>query len=135
MASPGIMMSRWKRMLVIANWFFHLIHLSLVGFTMTGWLVPRWRKAHLVSLAIVWASWLLLGLYVGHLGYCPLTDWHWQVKRQLGEFLLPPSYIEYLYWQAGGGDVPDKRMANIIAAAMGFVTLLSLGIGLRNRRN
>jgi len=30
------------------------------------------------------------------MGYCPCTDWHWQVKVTLGETNLPNSYITYL---------------------------------------
>ena len=28
-------------------------------------------------------------------GYCPCTDWHWEIKRRLGEVDLPNSYIKY----------------------------------------
>jgi hypothetical protein len=28
-------------------------------------------------------------------GYCPCTDWHWEVKRALGASNLPYSYIKY----------------------------------------
>jgi hypothetical protein len=41
-------------------------------------------------------SWLFLGLIVGTLGYCPLTDWHFSVLKKLGETNLPYSYIKYL---------------------------------------
>jgi hypothetical protein len=40
------------------------------------------------------ASWFILGLWFG-LGYCPVTDWQWQVKSKLGERNLPASFIEY----------------------------------------
>lgn len=40
-------------------------------------------------------SWLILGIWYG-LGYCFLTDWHWQVKRQLGQMNLPNSFITFL---------------------------------------
>jgi hypothetical protein len=41
-------------------------------------------------------SWLFLGLIVGTLGYCPLTEWHFKVLEKLGETNLPYSYVKYL---------------------------------------
>ena len=40
-------------------------------------------------------SWLGLGIFFG-IGYCPLTDIHWELKRELGENDLPASFIKYL---------------------------------------
>ena len=40
-------------------------------------------------------SWLGLGIFFG-IGYCPLTDIHWKLKRELGENDLPASFIKYL---------------------------------------
>jgi hypothetical protein len=41
------------------------------------------------------ASWVILGIWFGW-GYCPLTDWHWEVLRKMGENMLPNSYIAYI---------------------------------------
>jgi Protein of Unknown function (DUF2784) len=38
--------------------------------------------------------WFILGIWFGW-GYCPLTDWQWHVKEQLGETNLPSSFITY----------------------------------------
>jgi len=38
---------------------------------------------------------------VGAIGYCPLTDGHWQIKRLRGEEILPHSYIDYLLQTIG----------------------------------
>ena len=47
-------------------------------------------------MGVVVGCWFLLGLKYG-IGYCPLTDWNWQVKEQLGESSLPHSFIKYLW--------------------------------------
>ncbi|MDB5263092.1 MAG: hypothetical protein JWQ14_2373 [Adhaeribacter sp.] len=70
------------------------LHLLIIGFNLFGWLWPRFRKPHLLLVAATAASWLLLGLWFG-LGYCPITDWQWQVKVKLGERNLPNSFIKY----------------------------------------
>ena len=29
-------------------------------------------------------------------GYCPCTDWHWQIRRRLGDYDIPNSYIKFV---------------------------------------
>ena len=117
--------------LVIGDWLLHMLHTGLIIFLLVGWKIPAWRKLHLTLALLVWLSWVILGLMVGHIGYCPLTDWHWQLKQSMGIYNLPPSYIEYLYWKLGGGDVSDKRVANLTAAVMVLVTAASLWLRVR----
>lgn len=38
----------------------------------------------------------MAGLWVGTIGYCPLTDWHWQIKEARGLGPMPDSFIDYL---------------------------------------
>ena len=47
-------------------------------------------------LLLTGGSWLILGLIVGTLGYCPFTDWHFSVLDKLGKTGLPDSYVKYL---------------------------------------
>ena len=109
---------------------YHALHIILIGFILSGWLVKRWRKIHFMAILIIWVSWIGLGWYVGYIGYCPLTDWHWQHLQALahsrGESItLPPSYIEYLLWQAGSGDLPDKAVSDGVAVVFVAITVLS----------
>ncbi len=69
-------------------------HLLLVAFNLFGWIWHKTRRLHLIVILSTMLSWFVLGLWYG-IGYCPFTDWHWQVKRQLGEENLPGSYIKY----------------------------------------
>ena len=71
-----------------------LLHAALVLFNLTGWIWQRTRRLHLLVVGLTLASWVGLGVWFGW-GYCPLTDWHWQVKANLGETALPASYIKY----------------------------------------
>lgn len=72
-----------------------IIHLLLIGFNLFAWIPKATRKIHLVVAGITLASWFLLGIWYGW-GYCPITDWQWQVKEKLGETNLPNSFIKYL---------------------------------------
>lgn len=79
----------------VLDYFFVIVHTSLILFNLTGWIWKRVRLLHLISLIITGGSWWILGLFYG-LGYCPLTDWHYRVLNNLGQYNLPISYIKYL---------------------------------------
>ena len=60
-----------------------LLHSLLIIFVLTGWAIKKTRKTHLTLLGLTLFSRLGLG-YWYRFGYCPLTDWHWQLKRRQG---------------------------------------------------
>ena len=71
-----------------------VVHAALIGFNALGWAWPRARRIHLVAIGATLLSWFGLGVVYGW-GYCPLTDWHWRIKRALGETGLPASWVKY----------------------------------------
>lgn len=99
------------------------LHLVIIGFNLFGWIWPATRKLHFVLVLLTAASWLLLGLWYG-IGYCPITDWQWQVKEKLGEKDLPASFIKYYADQISGRDISatliDLVTAGSFAAAAGL---------------
>lgn len=99
------------------------LHLVIIGFNLFGWIWPATRKLHFVLVLLTAASWLLLGLWYG-IGYCPITDWQWQVKEKLGEKDLPASFIKYYADLISGRDISatliDLVTAGSFAAAAGL---------------
>ncbi len=81
-------------MLRLLDIFFTVFHIGLVLFNLSGWIWAKTRKAHLITITATLASWFILGAWYGW-GYCPFTEWHWQVKEKLGEQNLPSSFIKY----------------------------------------
>ena len=75
--------------------FFVIFHTALTLFNLLGWIWKPLRKANLITLLLTGGSWFILGLFFG-MGYCPLTDWHFDILRQMGQTNLPSSYIKYL---------------------------------------
>ncbi|MFC1731941.1 DUF2784 family protein [candidate division KSB1 bacterium] len=75
--------------------FFIGFHSILIMFNVLGWIWKPIRKANLITLLLTGTSWFLLGVFYGW-GYCPLTDWHFEVLKKLGKTSLPLSYTEYL---------------------------------------
>ena len=87
-------------MIQLLDYALFFLHVAVIGFNLFGWIPRCTRKYHLWVVALTLGSWLLLGLKYG-LGYCFLTDLHWQVKRNLGETNLPHSFITYLFDSLG----------------------------------
>lgn len=81
-------------MLSFTDHIFFWAHILIISLNLFGWILPFFRKWHLWLVGATLFSWLVLGFWYG-LGYCFLTDWHWQIKRQLGEIALPASFVKY----------------------------------------
>ena len=95
--------------------FFLVFHTALILFNLFGWLWHKTRRLNLVTLLATAFSWFGLGLRYGF-GYCPCTDWHWQVKLKLGEYNIPNSYIKYLIDTFTGLDV-DAGLVDVLTGA------------------
>ena len=105
-------------MLVLLDLLLSFFHLALVAFNLFGWIPRRTRKAHLISVTLTAASWFVLGIWYG-MGYCPITDWQWEVKEKLGERDLPASFIKYFADKISGRDI-DADIVNI-GTLIGFI--------------
>lgn len=85
-------------MLNVLDLIFLWLHIVIILFNLFGWIWKITRKPHLIILAATLFSWLILGMKYG-LGYCFLTDWHWEIKMKLGETNLPNSFVKYFFDQ------------------------------------
>ena len=89
--------------------FFFVFHSTLIVLILFGW---AWKKTRLFNLAIILLtafSWFVLGIWYGY-GYCPSTDWHWQVRAKLGIRDMPSSYTKFLVDSFTGWDVKQKTV-------------------------
>jgi hypothetical protein len=84
-----------NNLLVFADYFFLIFHSLLICFNLFAWLWKPLRKLHFAIISLTLGSWVFLGIWYGW-GYCPLTDWHWEILQRLGEKDLPASYISYI---------------------------------------
>ena len=80
-------------MLELTDTLLHILHISIIIINLTFWMSTRTLRLAQVTLGLTLISWIGFGFSYG-LGYCFLTDWHWQVKEALGERDLPVSYIK-----------------------------------------
>jgi len=100
-------------------------HFALIGFNLFGWISPRTRKAHLITVAATAFSWFVLGIWFGW-GYCPITHWQWNVKKQLGETNLPNSFIKYYADKISGKDI-DALIVDRVTLIV-FLTVIVLTV-------
>jgi hypothetical protein len=96
------------------NLAFFVVHTAWTLFTCVGWIWKRTRVMQLVAALLTALSWLGLGAWYGW-GYCPFTDWHWQVRARLG-YHDPPSYVR----------VADALAVGVLAGALGLSVWLTV---------
>lgn len=111
--------------------FFFVFHGGLILFFLIGWIWRKTRRTHLVAIGLTFLSWFGLGIFFGW-GYCPCTDWHWEVKRKIGETNLPKSYVKY-YLDKLSGVTWEPIMVDIVVMIIGLLTLvLSIWLNLND---
>jgi len=118
----------------ILDILFVVFHTSLTLFNLLGWIWNKTRLANLITLALTGASWLFLGLLVGMLGYCPLTDWHFDILEKLGKTDLPTSYIKYLIDRLTGLDVNQTLVDKVTLYSFIAALAISLFLNIKDFR-
>ena len=121
-------------MYIFLDWFFTFLHIAIIGFNLLGWIWPRTRKAHFICVMLTLFSWVVLGIWYGF-GYCPITDWQWQVKEHLGETNLPNSFIKYYADKLSGRDIDAKFIDTSTAIGFGLAVLIALYFRLRRKND
>lgn len=112
----------WLHLLDIT---YTVLHVLIIGFNLVGWIWRATRRWHLYCVLLTAASWLLLGIWYG-IGYCPLTEWQWRVKSQLGETDLPNSFIKYQIDKLTGIDAAPLWIDTVTAVSFGIVFVISI---------
>ena len=110
--------------------FFTLFHTCLVIFNLLGWIWKKTRRLNLICILLTAASWLILGIFYGF-GYCPLTDWHFNILRKLGYTDLPNSYLSYLFTRITGLQI-DQNLVDMLTL-WGLIIALVISLYLNFR--
>jgi len=100
-------------------------HFAIIGFNLFGWIWRKTRKAHLIVVAATAFSWFILGIWFGW-GYCPITQWQWNVKEKLGETDLPNSFVKYYADKISGRSI-DPSLVDA-ATLVTFLTIIALTV-------
>ena len=105
--------------------FFFGFHTVIIFFNLFGWIWKKTRKFNLILLLLTAFSWFILGIWYGF-GFCPSTEWHWQVRVKLELYDMPLSYIKFLIDSITDWNV-NARMVDMITLLL-FLTALILSI-------
>jgi hypothetical protein len=122
-----------ETILKIVDIFFYGFHTVLILFNVFGWLVPRWRFAHFISLLLTAFSWFILGIWFGW-GYCLCTDWHWQVREMLGYQDMSSSYIHFLILKITNVDIPEHLVDSYTLIIFVLIFIISAYLNVRKWR-
>ena len=116
----------------LLNVGFFVFHTAWIGFNCVGWRWRRTRRWHLVTLVLTALSWFGLGAWYGW-GYCPCTDWHWQVRERMG-YVDPPSYTQLLIGELTGIDVGTAAANALTLGVLVVAGAISVVVNLRDWR-
>jgi hypothetical protein len=112
---------------------FFVFHTGWIGFNCVGWAWRRTRRWQFATVSLTALSWFGLGIWYGW-GYCPCTDWHWQIRARLG-YHDPPSYIQLLIRELTGIDL-DPDSANALAlGTLVVISVLTTVLNIRDLRS
>jgi len=120
-------------MLQILDIFFTLLHLVIILFNLIGWVWAKTRRVHFYCILLTAISWFILGIWYGW-GYCPITDWQWQIKETLGEGNLPNSFIKYFADQVSGEDINTHLIDTLTVVLFVLAAGLSVYVNFVKKR-
>ena len=120
-------------MLQFLNIFFFVFHTAFTIFNIVGWIFPKTRKVHLITMLLTAGSWFILGIWFG-MGYCACTDWHWNVREQLGYNDRSDSYIHFLLLKVTGIDFDPQLVENVTLIVFLGCFVLSVWLNVRDWR-
>ncbi|HYG51037.1 MAG TPA: DUF2784 domain-containing protein [Flavobacteriales bacterium] len=115
----------------LLNYFFFVFHTGLILFNTFGYLFRRTRKWNLFTLLATAFSWFIMGIWYGW-GYCFCTDWHWQVREQLGYHDMSYSYNHFLILKLTGINF-SEQLVDVVTVVVFFTSLgLSIFLNIRD---
>jgi hypothetical protein len=115
------------------DWLFTLLHIVIIGFNLFGWIWPSTRKLHLIIVALTLGCWLILGIWYG-IGYCPITDWQWQIKERLGEVNLPNSFVKYYADKISGQHISAALIDTITGISFATAIIITIYVNFIRRK-
>ena len=116
----------------VLNISFFVFHSSWILFNCLGWICRPTRAWQLATVSLTALSWFGLGIWYGW-GYCPCTEWHWQVRARLGHH-DPPSYIQLMIHEVFGVGLSPNTADALALVTLTAVAGISIRLNLRDWR-
>lgn len=117
-------------MLDVLNILFFVTHNALIAFNLVGWIWPRMRTLHLLTVGATLFSWIVMGAWFGW-GYCLCADWHFEIRKKLGIHGGESSYTEMLLNQIPGVTVSRVLADRITIGGLIVIVLATAVVWIR----
>ncbi|MEO9477329.1 MAG: DUF2784 domain-containing protein [Cyclobacteriaceae bacterium] len=121
-------------MLQFLDYFLTYFHTALILFVLSGWIFPQTRRSHALLLILILIAWFGIGVYKGVLGYCPLTDWHWDIKRERGERGMSSSFVEYMVEKISGINFSRKLVDGFTLGGLIMACIMAVVMSFKSRK-
>jgi hypothetical protein len=108
-----------------------VFHTAWLVFTCIGWAWRRTRRWQLATVTLTALSWFGLGYWYGW-GYCPATDWHWQIRARLG-YDDPPTYVQLLIREMTGIHLDTWTSNALSLTVLLTAAILTIVLNIRDR--
>jgi len=115
------------------NIFFFIFHTVFTLFNVAGWIFPKTRKLNLITLLLTAFSWFVVGIWKG-IGFCYCTEWHWQVREQLGYHDQTGSYIHFLILKLTGANLNISLVETTTVVVFAVSLMMSVWLNVRDWR-
>lgn len=115
------------------NIFFFVFHTAFTLFNVAGWIFSKTRKLNLITLLLTAFSWFVVGIWKG-IGFCYCTEWHWQVREQLGYHDQTRSYIHFLILKLTGANLNISLVETATVVVFGVSLAMSVWLNVRDYR-
>jgi hypothetical protein len=112
-------------MLYILDAILDVFHITLILINLFGWISVKTLKLTVFVQCSTLISWFGLGVVYGW-GYCFITDWHWQIKYNLGVVDLPHSYTKLLADKIFNANFPSNIVDQLTIGLFFFACLCSV---------
>lgn len=111
---------------------FFVFHTALILFNLVGWAWASTRRLHFICIAATLFSWFVMGAFYGF-GYCLCTDWHFQVRRNLGLSVFGHTYLQLMAKVFSGIEM-SQAVSNLLAGGgLLFILVAMVAIWIRQR--
>ena len=111
----------------------NMIHITIIMINAFGWIFEKTRKLSVFMILITIFCWTILGVFFG-LGYCPLTQMHADYLYNNYQYLLPFSYIDYIFITNFGFKVSTKFLS-LCSILVVFLSLYLSNLKLKSLTN
>jgi hypothetical protein len=115
----------------LLDYFFFAFHTSFTLFNLVGWMFYKTRRLNLITLILTAFSWFVLGIWYGW-GYCFCTDWHFDIREQLGYHDQQGSYIRFLILKVSGDNLNEKLVETITLIVFLISLMMSILMNTRD---